>query len=184
MRLIITSLLVCLTAPVLAQSADAPLTTRTHAEEGTYIADGNGMSLYLFLADTQGKEGTEAVSACEGDCLAAWPPLVVEEAPVGDDTLDERLLGTIERSDGLLHVTYNGWPLYYYHEDAAPGDINGHDIEEFGAEWYLVGPDGNRAEGGGGGGDDDDDDDDDDSSGSGSDGGGGNSGSGGGGSSY
>ncbi len=182
MRILLALAIGLLGTTALAQTADSPLTTRTHAEEGTYIADGNGMSLYLFLADTQGKDGAEPKVTCEGDCLAVWPPLVVEQAPVADDTLDEGLLGTIERSDGLLHVTYNGWPLYYYHEDAAPGDINGHDIEEFGAEWYLVGPDGNRAEGGRG--DDDGDDDDDDSSGSGSDGGGGNSGSGGGGSSY
>jgi hypothetical protein len=92
---------------------------------------------------------------------------------VGDGTLDESLLGTIERSDGLLHVTYNGWPLYYYAEDAAPGDIKGHDIESFGEDWYLIGPNGLRA-----GEDDDDEDRDDDDE---SDSGGGNSGPGGGG---
>src|SRR5688572_5170202 len=176
MRILLALSISLLATTALAQTADAPLTTRTDAEEGTYLVDGNGMSLYLFLADTQGKDGTEPKVTCEGDCLAVWPPLVVEEAPVGDDTLDKSLLGTVERSDGLLHVTYNGWPLYYYAEDSAPGDIKGHDIESFGEEWYLIGPNGERAEGGGGHDDDDDDDDDDDSSG----GSGGNSGSGGG----
>jgi predicted lipoprotein with Yx(FWY)xxD motif len=179
MRILLALCIGLLGTTAMAQTADSPLTTSTHAEEGAYIADGNGMSLYLFLADTQGKDGTEPRVTCEGDCLAVWPPLVVEEAPIGDDTLDERLLGTIERSDGLLHVSYNGWPLYYYAEDSAPGDIKGHDIESFGEEWYLIGPNGERAEGGGG-----HDDDDDDSSGSGSSGSGGNSGSGGGGTSY
>ncbi len=173
MRLAVTSLLICFAAPALAQTADTPLSTRTDAEEGTYIADGNGMSLYLFKADTQGREGTAPRVTCEGDCLAVWPPLVVEQPPVGDGTLDESLLGTIERSDGLLHVTYNGWPLYYYAEDAAPGDIRGHDIESFGEDWYLIGPNGLRA-----GEDDDDEDRDDDDE---SDSGGGNSGPGGGG---
>jgi predicted lipoprotein with Yx(FWY)xxD motif len=175
MRILLALSIGLLGTTALAQTADSPLSTSTHAEEGTYLVDGRGMSLYLFLADTQGKDATEAKSACEGECLEHWPPLVVEEAPVGDDTLDASLLGTIERSDGLLHVTYNGWPLYYYHEDMAAGDIKGHDFEEFGAEWYLIGPDGERAEGGGG--HDDDHDDDDDSSGSGS---GSNSGRGGG----
>jgi predicted lipoprotein with Yx(FWY)xxD motif len=179
MRILLALCVGLLGTSALAQTADSPLTVRTHAEEGTYIADGGGMSLYLFLADTQGKDGMDAKSACEGDCLGVWPALIVTDSPVGDDTLDERLLGTMERSDGSMQVTYNGWPLYYYAEDTAAGDIKGHDIESFGEEWYLLGPDGNRAEGGGGGGDDDDpDDDNDDSSGSNS---GGNSGPGGGG---
>jgi predicted lipoprotein with Yx(FWY)xxD motif len=172
MRILLALSIGLLGTTAFAQTADSPLSTRTDAEEGTYLVDSNGMSLYLFLADTQGKDGTAPKVTCEGECLEHWPPLVIEAAPVGDDTIDESLLGTIERSDGLLHVTYNGWPLYYYHEDMAAGDIKGHDIEEFGAEWYLIGPDGNRAEGGGGHGDDDDDDHDDSS------GSGGNSGSG------
>jgi predicted lipoprotein with Yx(FWY)xxD motif len=145
MRILLAVCLGLLGTTALAQTAESPLTTATHAEEGTYIAGGNGMSLYLFLADTQGKEGTEAKSACEGECLEHWPALIVTDAPVGDGTLDENLLGTITRSDGTMQVTYNGWPLYYYHEDTVAGDIKGHDIEEFGAEWYLVGPNGERA---------------------------------------
>jgi predicted lipoprotein with Yx(FWY)xxD motif len=145
MRILLALAIGLLGTTALAQTGDSPLTTSTHAEEGDYVADGKGMSLYLFLADTQGKEGTEAKSACEGDCLAAWPALIVTDMPVGDDTLDKNLLGTITRSDGTMQVTYNGWPLYYYHEDAAAGDIKGHDIEEFGAEWYLIAPNGERA---------------------------------------
>ena len=41
-----------------------------------------------------------------------------------------------------MQATYNGWPLYYFAEDFVAGDINGHDFEEFGGEWYLVTPDG------------------------------------------
>ena len=61
-----------------------------------------------------------------------------------------QLLGTVERRDGAKQVTYNGWPLYYYARDQNPGDTNGQDVEGFGAEWYLVTPDGNpvRNEGG------------------------------------
>ena len=44
-----------------------------------------------------------------------------------------------------FQVTYNGWPLYFFVEDIQPGDINGHDIESFGEDWYLVGPNGDRA---------------------------------------
>jgi predicted lipoprotein with Yx(FWY)xxD motif len=160
MRVAAASLLICLAFPAAAQTADAPISTRTDAEEGTYLVDGNGMSVYLFRADTQGREGTPPRSACEDACLAAWPPLVVGEAPLGDDGVDASLLGTFTRGDGLLQATYNGWPLYYYVGDAAPGDITGHDFEDFGEEWYLIGPNGLRA---GEDGDDDRDDKDDDS---------------------
>lgn len=44
-----------------------------------------------------------------------------------------------------MMVPYNGWPLYYFVEDAAPGDTRGHLIEEFGGEWYLVTPEGEKA---------------------------------------
>jgi predicted lipoprotein with Yx(FWY)xxD motif len=55
------------------------------------------------------------------------------------------MLGTFVRKDGTTQVTYNGWPLYYYYEDGKPGDILGDDIESFGDDWYLVGPNGERA---------------------------------------
>jgi predicted lipoprotein with Yx(FWY)xxD motif len=45
------------------------------------------------------------------------------------------MLGTITRDDGTMQATYNGWPLYYYSGDAAPGDINGQGMEGL---WFLV----------------------------------------------
>lgn len=139
-------LAVLATTAALAQTADTPLSTRLHPEEGQYLVDANGMSLYLFKADRQGAAGTEPRSACEETaCVGTWPPLVADGAPVGDQTLDAALLGIMTRGDGIEQVTYNGWPLYYFFEDYAPGDINGDDLESFGEDWYLIGPHGNRA---------------------------------------
>ncbi|HET7369745.1 MAG TPA: hypothetical protein VFK45_02780 [Gammaproteobacteria bacterium] len=47
-----------------------------------------------------------------------------------------------------MQVTYNGWPLYYYAGDKKPGDTRGQDKKGFGAEWYLISPEGHiiRAE--------------------------------------
>jgi predicted lipoprotein with Yx(FWY)xxD motif len=143
----LTFAIACLTllaGPTLAQTVEAPLSTANNAEEGEYLVDPSGMSLYTFKADTQGSEGTAAVSACEADCLGVWPPLIAIEQPVGDDNVRAELLGKITRSDGSEQVTYNGWPLYYYAEDAEPGDIKGDDIESFGEDWYLIGPNGDR----------------------------------------
>ena len=142
-------------APALSQTADAPISTAVNDEEGEYLVAGNGYALYLFKADTQGTGGTPARSVCEGDCLATWPPLLVDAQPVGTGKVRADLLGTITLADGSTQATYNGWPLYFFAEDIQPGDINGHDIESFGEDWYLLGPNGNRA-------DKDDEQDDDD----------------------
>jgi predicted lipoprotein with Yx(FWY)xxD motif len=124
----------------LAQDA-AELTVRESPEHGQYVADGEGMALYMFEADTRGEGDTEAVSTCYDDCAGAWPPLVAEEAQAGDQ-VESDLIGTIERRDGEMQVTYGGWPLYYFVRDEAAGDTNGQDVEGFGAEWYLVSPSG------------------------------------------
>ena len=50
------------------------------------------------------------------------------------------MLGTITRDDGTVQATYNGWPLYLYFGDAAPGDTNGQGLDEFGGIWYLGSP--------------------------------------------
>jgi predicted lipoprotein with Yx(FWY)xxD motif len=39
-------------------------------------------------------------------------------------------------------VTYSGHPLYYYVGDAEPGDDAGQGLDQFGAKWYVLGPDG------------------------------------------
>lgn len=130
-------------APALAQD-QASLTVATSDEHGEYIADGEGMALYMFEADTRGEDGTSAETTCYDDCAAAWPPLTTDGEPQAGDQVQADLIGTIERRDGSMQVTYGGWPLYYFQRDEAPGDTTGHDVEGFGAEWYLVAPSGDH----------------------------------------
>jgi predicted lipoprotein with Yx(FWY)xxD motif len=144
-RTLALATVVLLAAPVLAQTADSPLTLQRNAEEGSYLADGNGMALYLFKADQRGDAARAPVSACSDECLGAWPPLFTDGEVFAVAGIDADLLGTFERPDGIRQVTYNGWPLYYFAGDAKPGDITGHDLVDFGEDWYLIGPDGGRA---------------------------------------
>ena len=53
------------------------------------------------------------------------------------------LLGTTERDDGEVQVTYAGHPLYYYAPDEAPGDTLG---QEVGDVWYVVDAEGAAVE--------------------------------------
>jgi predicted lipoprotein with Yx(FWY)xxD motif len=103
------------------------------ADFGPILVDGEGMSLYLFTKDTQ----DSGISTCVDDCLAKWPALLTDGDPVAGEGVDETLLGTITRDDSTTQVTYNGWPLYYYAEDTAPGDTNGQGV---GDVWFLVTP--------------------------------------------
>ena len=58
---------------------------------------------------------------------------------IAGEGVDSTLLGTITRDDGTTQVTYNGWPLYYFAGDTAPGDTTGQGME---GVWFLVSPTG------------------------------------------
>ncbi len=103
-----------------------------HGDMPAVLVGPTGMTLYTFTNDEPG------VSNCVDDCAVNWPPLTVESADAvvpGVNLWGE--VGTIERADGTLQVTYNGWPLYYFAEDMAIGDMNG---EGRGERWYVVAP--------------------------------------------
>jgi predicted lipoprotein with Yx(FWY)xxD motif len=107
---------------------------------GTIIVNSAGLTLYDFHKD---KGGT---SACYGACAGAWPPLLTEGEPKAEAGAMASQLGTTKRKDGSVQVTYNGWPLYTYAGDKAPGEANGNDIDQFGAEWYALQPNGEEPE--------------------------------------
>lgn len=100
-------------------------------ELGTILVDAGGNTLYMFTQDSPGE------STCEGGCLATWPALP-GDVKAGEG-VDESLLGTIERSDGSTQATYADWPLYYYLQDQAEGDMNGQGV---GDVWYVLSPEG------------------------------------------
>ncbi|MEV1083736.1 hypothetical protein AB0I98_36925 [Streptomyces sp. NPDC050211] len=37
--------------------------------------------------------------------------------------------------------------MYYYRGDEKPGDTTGQGLDQFGAKWYVLNADGNKAEG-------------------------------------
>lgn len=97
---------------------------------GSILVDAEGMTLYLFEADTDG------TSTCYDECADAWPALI-GDAPTAGEGIDEALLGTAERDDGEMQVTYAGRPLYHFASDAAAGDTEGQGI---GDVWYVIDP--------------------------------------------
>jgi predicted lipoprotein with Yx(FWY)xxD motif len=102
---------------------------------GSFLVDDEGMTLYLFTKDTPN------TTVCYDKCATAWPPLLTTGDPVAGEGVDASLLGTTDRTDGTIQVTYNGWPLYYYEKDKAPGDVVGQDV---GGVWYVVSAEGDQ----------------------------------------
>ena len=100
---------------------------------GEILVDADGMTLYLFTEDPPGE------SVCLDDCVAAWPPLVVDGEPSVGEGVDGDLVGTIDRDDGSTQVTYDDAPLYLWASDEQPGDVTGQEVQ---GVWYVVAPDG------------------------------------------
>ena len=107
--------------------------TRT-GPAGTYLVDGTGKSLYLFIIDTGGK------SMCSGPCAQVWPPLTTNGKPTASSGVTASKLTTITRSDGSTQVVYAGHPLYYFVGDTSAGATNGQGINNFGGLWWLLSP--------------------------------------------
>lgn len=97
----------------------------------------DGFTVYRFDKDT----ANPSKSACAGDCAKSWPPLLGDGTPKLSGVPAEEV-GTVGRPDGTQQLTLNGWPLYRFAKDAAPGDTKG---EGVGGTWRAVGVDGKPA---------------------------------------
>jgi predicted lipoprotein with Yx(FWY)xxD motif len=98
---------------------------------GSFLVDDEGLTLYIFTNDTPN------VSNCYDQCATNWPPLLTTGEPRASEGVDDSMIGTTERTDGTIQVTYNGWPLYYYIKDTKAGDTTGQAV---GDVWYVLSP--------------------------------------------
>jgi predicted lipoprotein with Yx(FWY)xxD motif len=98
------------------------------------------LTVYLFEADKG------AASACTGACAKAWPPVTTAGAPVAGGGAVSADLGTIARADGTKQVTYKGHPVYFFAKDGDAGDAYGEGVKAFGADWYVMRPNGSKVD--------------------------------------
>jgi predicted lipoprotein with Yx(FWY)xxD motif len=125
-----------------AQAAPAPsgpqvtLVGKSVAKMGEVVQDGDGRTLYRFDKDTP----NPAKSNCEGQCAVTWPPVLSNGTPRLQG-VDPALVSTVKRADGSEQVTLDGWPLYTYAKDEAPGQWKGQGV---GGTWFVVQPNGKR----------------------------------------
>lgn len=94
---------------------------------GPILVDESGTTLYVFDNDDVD------TSACADDCLATWPPLEATDVVAGDGVT--AVVGTFTRDDGVEQATIEGKPLYYFANDASPGEVGGQGV---GDVWWVV----------------------------------------------
>jgi predicted lipoprotein with Yx(FWY)xxD motif len=117
-------------APSSAASSSAGTdVTVSHTSAGDALAGPDGMTLYIFTADTDG------TSACTGDCAASWPAFLGDGSQVNAGDGVSGTFGTTTRDDGSMQITHGGQPLYYYSGDQAAGDSTG---EGIGGKWFIA----------------------------------------------
>ena len=109
---------------------------------GQILVDGTGRTLYLFEADTNGS------SACDATCAQAWPPLIARGPVTAGNGANATELGSTTRKDGSTQVTYNGHPLYNFSGDVKARDTTGQGSHAFGADWYVLAPNGDKIDNG------------------------------------
>lgn len=120
-----------------SEAPAAPSVVVATTSLGDVLVDEDGATLYLFTPD-----GGDTPT-CDDACAEVWPPVTVDGSPVAGDGADPGLVGTVERSDGSVQLTYAGHPLYRYSQDEAAGDVKGQGVNDV---WFAVGPDGSAIE--------------------------------------
>ena len=103
---------------------------------GTVLVDPAGKTLYVFAADSQGH------SACTGGCAQYWPPAAAGSLAGTHPSGVTATLGTLTRADGTAQLTVNGFPVYTYAADSAPGQAKGQGVNASGGLWWVLTPSG------------------------------------------
>jgi len=95
--------------------------------EGGVLVGSNGMTLYTFDKDANGK------SVCNADCAKNWPPLIVKK----DDEAPKDNWTHVTRDDGSMQWAYDGKPLYTFVKDKKAGDKTGDGVKDV---WHIAKP--------------------------------------------
>jgi predicted lipoprotein with Yx(FWY)xxD motif len=111
-------------------NAGGQVSARSIAGIGAVLQAPSGLTLYRLTTDEGGK------TSCTGECAVTWPPLLASSGKVPQASPEVAgHLGTIDRPDGSVQVTFKGMPLYTYAGDSGPGQANGQGL---GGVWFAV----------------------------------------------
>jgi predicted lipoprotein with Yx(FWY)xxD motif len=113
-----------------AVSGSSAVLTVTKTPVGYVLATMRGLTVYWFARDRKGSSHP----ACAGRCLLAWVPVTGKPVAAKGVRLDA-VLGTVTRPSGVVQATYDGYPLYTFGGDRAPGQVSGNGLA---GEWHVI----------------------------------------------
>jgi predicted lipoprotein with Yx(FWY)xxD motif len=96
---------------------------------GFYLVNATGFTIYLRTSDVH----SNGTSTCTGGCIKAWPAFYASTLTVSAG-LNASSFKPVTRADGIKQLAYDGWPLYYYVNDAKAGDTTGQGL---GSVWFA-----------------------------------------------
>ena len=127
-KLLVTVMAWAAWSSAFAASVPSPLVTHNENDEHeVLLGDSLGKTLYVFDVD-QGS-GT---SKCTGDCAEVWPPYLISKEESSGLAAP---LGSVERPNRKLQLTYEGRPVYTYIYDRKVGDELG---DGLGGVWHYI----------------------------------------------
>jgi predicted lipoprotein with Yx(FWY)xxD motif len=119
--------------PAQSGQAASSAVSVTQTSLGPTLVDAHGRTLYLFEGDRPNQSRLSAAG------LAIWPAFTSARTP---RALNGAVPSEIGRIAASGQVTYGGHPLYYYVGDQKPGQTTGQGLNQFGALWYVLSPQG------------------------------------------
>jgi predicted lipoprotein with Yx(FWY)xxD motif len=115
-------------------SGSATMVSVKHVDGvGNVLVDSKGDALYSPMQEAGGKV------LCTRSCTSIWLPLTTSGSakPTGTSDVIAKL-GTLDRPDGAVQVTYQGKPLYTFVEDTSPGTVTGNGFQDqFGGQQFT-----------------------------------------------
>jgi len=100
-----------------------------------------GYPVYTFQGETTQHIVCQKTASAKTNCWAFWPPVSVGSSNgISRQTGISGKLGTFS-NHGVLQLTLNGQPLYYFTPDVASKNTTqatGDEIKTFGSIWHIV----------------------------------------------
>ena len=101
----------------------------------------SGFAVYTFQGETTHHLICHKTSSASTNCFGFWPPVSPASAKaISKQSAIRGRLGTF-RHQGVLQLTLNGQPLYYFTPDLASKkttQATGDEIKTFGSIWHIV----------------------------------------------
>ena len=112
------------------------------------LVDQYGLSLYTLAQDSQETNSTPTHISCDPpECQGSWKPFTINDTgTIATTGVPEHLASKVTLPNGRAQVTYNGWPLYRFTGDQAPGQANGQGLNN---TWWLISPNAQIVQGAG-----------------------------------